>query len=353
MQSYAREGYSSAPPTFTIYDDDGLRAPNIRPPFPPDVTAGDLAELALSKNKLGKPAKPANAFIAYRTVFHRYLKDSGRYLTMPRVSSMSKLAWHEEDDRVKSYYKSLSRDAKNIYIMRLASEQSAVTMKRSDSSSTIATDFTPDINSSSIHHSPFIQHGDELAIYSSTEESILTGNIMPLVGEIIRRDELCIHDGGTSDGMQVDEATTQGTNMIGNIIIDQAHMDSINVPHDIPQDISQNMVHGMSHDMPHDMAQDMAHNMAHDIAHDIAHDMTQEMTQGILQSSISSHNNYQGQSFYLIQPHLQASHDQPIYLTDDNLRDPAVLALISRIDQLERVNDIVMQQLVYGYGPQG
>jgi len=81
--------------------------PFIKPPFPPLIDPKDL--LIIGKDN--KPSRSPNAFIIYRKVFFKTTRDQGYSLPMTIVSSMASKSWDQEPDEVRSYYKTLAKEA--------------------------------------------------------------------------------------------------------------------------------------------------------------------------------------------------------------------------------------------------
>ncbi|RIA84669.1 hypothetical protein C1645_831927 [Glomus cerebriforme] len=83
--------------------------PLIKPPFPPLIDPKDL--LIIGKDN--KPTRSPNAFIIYRKVFFKTIKNEGHVLPMTSISSMASQSWEREPEEIKKYYKSLAKEAYN------------------------------------------------------------------------------------------------------------------------------------------------------------------------------------------------------------------------------------------------
>jgi hypothetical protein len=86
-----------------------LPYPLIRPPFPPLIDPKDL--LIIGKDN--KPTRSPNAFIIYRKVFFKTIKNEGHVLPMTSISSMASQSWEQESEEIKNYYKRLAKEAFN------------------------------------------------------------------------------------------------------------------------------------------------------------------------------------------------------------------------------------------------
>ncbi|GBB90784.1 hypothetical protein RclHR1_17870001 [Rhizophagus clarus] len=86
-----------------------LPCPLIKPPFPPLIDPKDL--LIIGKDN--KPTRSPNAFIIYRKVFFKTIKNEGHVLPMTSISSMASQSWEQESEEIKNYYKMLAKEAFN------------------------------------------------------------------------------------------------------------------------------------------------------------------------------------------------------------------------------------------------
>jgi len=87
---------------------------NIRPPFPPVITAQDLIPTDISTNKVESVRIP-NAFIAYRMALVRQLKSQKVACHRSNVSSLASRLWAEEPDDVKNTYRKMATDAQLLH----------------------------------------------------------------------------------------------------------------------------------------------------------------------------------------------------------------------------------------------
>src|SRR6266542_4340095 len=83
---------------------------DIRPPFPPVITAQELILTDISSNKVESVRIP-NAFIAYRIALVRQLKLQKVALHRSNVSSLASRLWAEEPENVKNTYRKMATDA--------------------------------------------------------------------------------------------------------------------------------------------------------------------------------------------------------------------------------------------------
>src|ERR1044072_5317562 len=83
--------------------------PSVKLPFPPIIDPKDV--LIIGKDN--KPTRSPNAFIIYRKVFFKTVRDEGHILPMTTISSMASQSWEQEPDEIKKYYKSLAKEAYN------------------------------------------------------------------------------------------------------------------------------------------------------------------------------------------------------------------------------------------------
>ncbi|CAI2185185.1 19569_t:CDS:1 [Funneliformis geosporum] len=88
---------------------DNVPYPSIKPPFPPLLDPKDL--LIIGKDN--KPTRSPNAFIIYRKVFFKTVRNEGHVLPMTAISSMASQSWEREPEEVKKYYKKLAKEAYN------------------------------------------------------------------------------------------------------------------------------------------------------------------------------------------------------------------------------------------------
>ncbi|RGB41837.1 hypothetical protein C1646_751610 [Rhizophagus diaphanus] len=87
---------------------------NIRPPFPPVITAQDLIPTDISSNKVESVRIP-NAFIAYRMALVRQLKSQKVACHRSNVSSLASRLWAEEPEDVKNTYRKMATDAQMLH----------------------------------------------------------------------------------------------------------------------------------------------------------------------------------------------------------------------------------------------
>ncbi|CAG8596590.1 2150_t:CDS:2 [Funneliformis mosseae] len=88
---------------------DNVPYPSIKPSFPPLLDPKDL--LIIGKDN--KPTRSPNAFIIYRKVFFKTVRNEGHILPMTAISSMASQSWEGESEEVKKYYKKLAKEAYN------------------------------------------------------------------------------------------------------------------------------------------------------------------------------------------------------------------------------------------------
>ncbi len=88
---------------------NNIPCPLIKPSFPPLIDPKDL--LIIGKDN--KPSRSPNAFIIYRKVFFKTIRNEGHVLPMTAISSMASQSWEQEPDEVKKYYKRLAKEAYN------------------------------------------------------------------------------------------------------------------------------------------------------------------------------------------------------------------------------------------------
>ncbi|PKC10918.1 hypothetical protein RhiirA5_354877 [Rhizophagus irregularis] len=86
-----------------------LPYPSLKPPFPPLIDPKDL--LIIGKDN--KTTRSPNAFIIYRKVFFKTIKNEGYVLPMTSISSMASQSWEQEPEEIKNYYKGLAKEAFN------------------------------------------------------------------------------------------------------------------------------------------------------------------------------------------------------------------------------------------------
>ncbi|CAG8719991.1 6025_t:CDS:1, partial [Funneliformis mosseae] len=91
---------------------------DIKPTFPPTLTANDLIKNAIKSNKPNKSRAITfpNAFIAYRMALTNEYHNKN--ITLPSVVDLSKIAknyWEKESKDVKEFYNKLAEDAKSLY----------------------------------------------------------------------------------------------------------------------------------------------------------------------------------------------------------------------------------------------
>ncbi|CAG8560380.1 10049_t:CDS:1 [Ambispora gerdemannii] len=85
--------------------------------FPPDISAMDLIDRALSKTRItGKASRVPNSFIAYRTAFCKELqKIEHPVITQPQLSLIAKDYWSRESENVRREYDRIAAEARNLY----------------------------------------------------------------------------------------------------------------------------------------------------------------------------------------------------------------------------------------------
>jgi hypothetical protein len=83
--------------------------PSVKPPFPPPIDPKDL--LIIGKDN--KPTRSPNAFIIYRKVFFKTVRNEGHILPMTAISSMASQSWEQESDEVRKFYKNIAKEAYN------------------------------------------------------------------------------------------------------------------------------------------------------------------------------------------------------------------------------------------------
>jgi hypothetical protein len=86
---------------------------NLRPPYPPVITAQDLIPTDVS-NKVESVRIP-NAFIAYRMALVRELKSKKVACHRSNVSSLASRLWAEEPEDVKNTYRKMATDAQMLH----------------------------------------------------------------------------------------------------------------------------------------------------------------------------------------------------------------------------------------------
>ncbi|CAG8572546.1 9537_t:CDS:2 [Paraglomus brasilianum] len=88
--------------------------PPIKLSFPPEIDIKDfVSKLLLSRKK--RLGRFPNAFIMYRNVYVRYLKDKGYHLPMTDLSPMIGWSWKQESEEVKKWYTSFSIEVEKLY----------------------------------------------------------------------------------------------------------------------------------------------------------------------------------------------------------------------------------------------
>ncbi|CAG8580749.1 8005_t:CDS:1 [Ambispora leptoticha] len=90
---------------------------NITVSFPPDISAMNLIDRALSKTRItGKASRVPNAFIAYRTAFCKELQQIQHpVITQPQLSLIAKDYWSKEPENVRREYERIAAEARNLY----------------------------------------------------------------------------------------------------------------------------------------------------------------------------------------------------------------------------------------------
>ncbi|CAG8507898.1 9435_t:CDS:2 [Ambispora gerdemannii] len=91
--------------------------PQVTPRFPPDITAINLIEKAITKlDNTGQLSRVPNAFIAYRMAFCKELGSMKHpVITQPKLSSMVKDSWAKEPENVRKEYQRIAAEARDIY----------------------------------------------------------------------------------------------------------------------------------------------------------------------------------------------------------------------------------------------
>ena len=90
-----------------------IRNSDIRPPFPPVITAQDLIPAEISSK--AEIVRIPNAFIAYRMALVRELKSQNIAYHRSNVSSLASRLWAEESKEVKDIYRKMTTDAQILY----------------------------------------------------------------------------------------------------------------------------------------------------------------------------------------------------------------------------------------------
>ncbi|CAG8442229.1 9897_t:CDS:1 [Ambispora leptoticha] len=87
------------------------------PRFPPEVTALNLLEKAISKlETTQQSSRIPNAFIAYRMAVCKELRlNNHPVITQPQLSSMAKQSWSKEPEHVRKAYQRIAAEARDIY----------------------------------------------------------------------------------------------------------------------------------------------------------------------------------------------------------------------------------------------
>ncbi|CAG8634227.1 12218_t:CDS:1, partial [Acaulospora morrowiae] len=120
--------------------------PKLTLPFPPQINAEDL----FTTSKL--PSKPPNAFFIYRKVYTKELITQNFRFKMTDVSPLVSSSWKLESDEVKTKYKEIARDVRQIYKKKKTSieveDSSDETASKNDDSQTIEKQETTSISSS-------------------------------------------------------------------------------------------------------------------------------------------------------------------------------------------------------------
>ncbi|CAG8494081.1 9935_t:CDS:1 [Ambispora leptoticha] len=91
--------------------------PQVTPKFPPDITAINLIEKAITKlDSTGQLSRVPNAFIAYRMAFCKELSSMKHpVITQPKLSSMVKESWSKEPENVRKEYQRIAAEARDVY----------------------------------------------------------------------------------------------------------------------------------------------------------------------------------------------------------------------------------------------
>src|SRR2546423_12355948 len=90
-----------------------IKNSNIRPPFPPVISAHDLIPSDISNKS--EIVRIPNAFIAYRMALVRELKSRNIAYHRSNVSSLASRLWAEEPENVKDTYRKMTTDAQILY----------------------------------------------------------------------------------------------------------------------------------------------------------------------------------------------------------------------------------------------
>ncbi|GBC03190.1 hypothetical protein RclHR1_05000003 [Rhizophagus clarus] len=87
---------------------------NVRPSYPPIITAQDLIPMDISSSKVESVRIP-NAFIAYRMALVKQLKLQKVACHRSNVSSLASHLWAEEPEDVKNTYRKMAIDAQKLH----------------------------------------------------------------------------------------------------------------------------------------------------------------------------------------------------------------------------------------------
>ncbi|CAG8585844.1 23168_t:CDS:1 [Cetraspora pellucida] len=116
-------------------EDEQITGVSVKPPYPPEIKAGDLVRDLLSKYETKSP-KMLNEFFIYRKAFVQAFKKQKLKPKMTQVSSLASTSWHSESTDVKNAYRKIAREAEQLYINERKKRQQSKTtdkMQTSDS----------------------------------------------------------------------------------------------------------------------------------------------------------------------------------------------------------------------------
>jgi len=95
-----------------FYDSNQGENHDVRPSFPPKISAQDLIPTECSKTET---VRIPNAFIAYRMALVRELKSKKVACHRSNVSSLASKLWAEEPEDVKNTYRKMATDAQLLH----------------------------------------------------------------------------------------------------------------------------------------------------------------------------------------------------------------------------------------------
>ncbi|CAG8624413.1 14775_t:CDS:1 [Acaulospora colombiana] len=141
--------------------------PKLTLPFPPQINAEDLIDTKTRK----LPSKPPNAFFIYRKVYTKELVAQNFRFKMTDVSPLVSTSWKLESDEVKTKYKEIARDVRQIYKKK---KNSIEEVEDSSDDATSKNDDLPKTN-------PKKSTADSFS--SSSNQKKQTETVSPLVSE--------------------------------------------------------------------------------------------------------------------------------------------------------------------------